>query len=410
MCILLLCFVRREENKIFSDAYAQTDKGSRKAIAKAKVPSIQEVKYILEKSESAMISLDEIAELLEIGKHETTETQFDLIRNFIYSEFRGNNATLRHIAPVYLSSFCVDACGYCNYSAKRKDVERVRLSLSDLEEELSDVLAAESAVIEFTLATDPVFTPEKLVEYISRTKELLSDKNGSGILLCSDYFSREDYELLKKAGLWGLVQWDETLDKRKYEKWHKNSPRKSNFEKRINNHDAAIQAGLQVATGCLFGLSDYRYDGLMQIAKARYLRQEYGVNPFVFGTPRLKAIAGRTLPPQDEVTDMQYELALMVYKLAEPKIARWLQTRETPELNLRNIVEGDVYTYRCGDVKPGGYKVNKNRISSCRGGQFGVAEMTKAQFKEELNKMNFHIDYAWINQYSIPGLASTPFS
>ncbi|RLG12593.1 MAG: hypothetical protein DRN71_05920 [Candidatus Nanohalarchaeota archaeon] len=62
----------------------------------------------------------------------------------------------------------------------------------------------------------------------------------------------------------------------------------------------------------------------------------------------------------------------MVYKLAEPGIARWLQTRETPKLNMRNIVDRDIYTYQCGEVKPGGYKVNRSGIDSCKGGQFRV--------------------------------------
>lgn len=354
-------------------------------------PTPEQVKETLEKGKTGKISLEETTQLLEVDKE-----GFELVRNFVSTEFRNGDNTLRHIAPVYLSSYCVDTCGYCNYSAKRKDVERTRLDLSDLEEELSDVLSVGNRVIEFTLATDPSLPPRELAKYISRTRELLVDEEGSGVLLCSDNFSREDYEFLKEAGLWGMVQWDETLDREKYQRWHKNSPRKSNFEERINNHDRAIQAGLEVATGCLFGLSDFRYDVLMQIAKSRYLEQEYGARPFVFGTPRIKPVAGRVLHLKDEVTDRRYELALMVYKIAEPQIARWLQTRETPELNLRNVVDGDIYTYKCGEVKPGGYKVNKDRINSCKGGQFGVNEMTEEQFEQELQRRNFKVDYAWI--------------
>ena len=381
---------------MFSQKYVQTDAGIREILAKATSPNSKDVKEILEKSKSGRISIEEIAELLEVGKHEEIEEQFDLIRNFVLAEFRKEENTLRHISPVYLSSYCVDTCGYCNYSAKKKNIQRTRLDLSVLEEELCEVLSVGNRVIEFTLATDPALPSKELAKYISKTKEMLGNEKGSGILLCSDYFSREDYEVLREIGLWGMVQWDETLDRDKYQRWHGNSPRKSNFKERINNHDRAIQAGLEVATGCLFGLNDYRYDVLMQIAKARYLEQEYGIRPFVFGTPRIKAIAGRILHPRDEVIDRQYELALMVYKIAEPQIARWLQTRETPELNLRNIVDEDIYTYKCGEVKPGGYKVNKDKIDSCKGGQFRVNEMTEEQFEQELKIRNFKVDYAWI--------------
>src|SRR3989344_3859708 len=229
MCILLLYFVKEEE-KMFSQKYVQTDAEVRGILAKATYPNPENVKEILEKSKSERISLEEIAGLLEVGKYEEIEEQFDLIKNFVFTEFRKEENTLRHIAPVYLSSYCVDTCGYCNYSSKRKDVQRTRLTLSDLEEELIDVLSVGNRVIEFTLATDPIFTHKKLAEYISKTKELLKNEKGSGVLLCSNNFSKEDYELLKQMGLWGIVQWDETLDKKMYEKWHKNSPRKSNFQ------------------------------------------------------------------------------------------------------------------------------------------------------------------------------------
>jgi len=42
----------------------------------------------------------------------------------------------------------------------------------------------------------------------------------------------------------------------------------------------------------------------------------------------------------------------MVYRMAAPETGRWLQTRETFALNLRNLLDGDVYTYRCGEVRP----------------------------------------------------------
>lgn len=381
---------------MFSDYHFALNGEIQEILANVAVPSVWEVRNILEQSKISALSLLELARLLEIGTHAETEKQFSLIRAFVYANFRTAKNELRHIAPIYLSSYCAERCKYCNYSSERKDVERARLTTEDLGKELDAVLAAGNNVIEFTLATDASFTPEKLSEFIYKTKCRLGKTKGSGILLCSDYFSEEQYLLLKKAGLWGMVQWDETLDKEMYEKWHKGSPRKFAFNERIDNHDRAIRAGLEVATGCLFGLSDYRYDVLMQIAKARYLEQAYGVKPFVFGTPRLKAIGGRALRTANEVNDRQYELSLMVYKIAEPGIARWLQTRETLELNSRAIVHGDVYTYNCGDVKPGGYNVNVKKISSCKGGQFGVNELTKERFEERLQGMNFKVDYSWI--------------
>jgi 2-iminoacetate synthase len=386
-------FSWRKETKMFSEFYPSADKEVRSILKNVKSPSEEKVKDILEKSKTESLDLPEIAELLETRGDQS----FEMMRDFTLENFRGPEGNeLRNISPIYLSSHCIDKCGYCQFSASRTDTQRTRLSLNQLEREVLSVIDEGNNVIEFTLATDPDFTPGKLAEYVNKTKKILGDRKGSGVLLCSDYLTEEDYKNLKEAGLWGIIQWDETLDRSKYEKWHGQSPRKKNFEERMDNHDRAAKSGLESATGVLFGLSDFRYDVLMQIAKARHLHNEYGKRPFVFGTPRLKPIGGKEMHPIDEVDDRKYETALMVYKIAEPDVARWLQTREMPELNFRNMLDGDVYTYRCGEVKPGGYQVNKSTVNSLKGGQFGVNEMERIDFEEKLKKTNFSVNYSWI--------------
>ena len=379
---------------MFSDKYASLNQDVRNLIDTVIEPSKERVEDILKKSKSEKLDMQDICELLEVGNNESL---VETIRDFTLTNFRNQSSNeLLNISPIYLSSYCVDTCGYCHFSANKKDTQRTRLSLSQLEEEVNAVITEGNHVIEFTLATDLEFTVQKLVQYIVRSNQLLSEREGSGILLCSDHMSKEAYVELQEAGLWGMVQWDETLDEKQYKKWHGKSPRKKNFQERMNNHDKAMSSGLEVATGILFGLADFRYDVLMQIAKARHLEEEYGRKPIVFGTPRLRSIGGIDLHPKTEVDDVRYEVTLMVYKIAEPEIARWLQTRETSELNFRNMLNGDVYTYRCGEVKPGGYKVNKVSLDSCKGGQFKVNELERDIFESRLRETSFSVNYAWV--------------
>ena len=378
---------------MFSKKYASLDRQIREILENLESPSEERVRDILEQSKNEILRLSEVAELLKVNDDKT----FNILRDFTIDNFRKSEGNkLRNISPVYLSSYCVDTCGYCQFSTKRKDTQRTRLSLSQLEEEVSAVIGEGNHVIEFTLATDLEFTPQKLAEYIAKIKELLGDREGSGILLCSDHLTQEAHRELKSAGLWGMVQWDETLDRTQYMKWHGQSPRKKHFEERMDNHDRAMGEGLEVATGVLFGLADFRYDVLMQIAKARHLDEEYGRKPFVFGTPRLKPIGEKRLKPATEVDDRTYEVALMIYKIAEPEIGRWLQTRETPELNMRNMLNDDVCTYRCGEVKPGGYRINKTSIDPVKGGQFKVNELRREEFEWMAKQVDFRVEYAWI--------------
>jgi 2-iminoacetate synthase len=172
----------------------------------------------------------------------------------------------------------------------------------------------------------------------------------------------------------------------------------------MDNHDRAMQAGLDAATGALFGLADFRYDALMQVARARHFVQEYGRGPFVMGTARLKPIGGRDLHLATSVDDHAYETVLMALKIAVPDAGRWLQTRETFDLNLRNLLDNDVFTYKCGDVQPGGYsQISATTVS---GAQFGVNELEQEFVVRELAARGFHIDYEWLTDASANRLDS----
>jgi 2-iminoacetate synthase len=300
---------------------------------------------------------------------------------------------VRYVAPIYVSSFCVDACPYCNFSATRKDTVRHRLTLNELDTEIAAAMARDARVIELVYATDPELDQAMLVEHISRAVAAVGDREGAGVLLCTEYLTRETYDALHAVGLQGIVQWDETLDETAYMRWHAASPRKREFRLRMDNHDRALAAGLDVAAGALFGLADYRYDALMQVVRARYMESEYGHGPFVMGTARLKPIGGRELKFSTSVSDRAYETALMVYKIAVPSAGRWLQTRETFAMNLRNLLDGDVFTYRCGEVQPGGY--TQINATSSAGAQFGVNELERGFVEAELAAQGFAIDYEW---------------
>jgi 2-iminoacetate synthase len=381
---------------LFSSVYAARNAEVRAILDGVRSPSSRRVEEILAQSESSdALGLAELAELLEIGATPDSESQFEMLRAHTRRLWRapaGNR--VRYVSPIYVSSYCVDACPYCNFSALRKDTVRYRLSLAELDREIASVLARDARVVELVYATDPEYDTQMLVRDVSRAVRAVEDLDGGGVLLCTEYLSSQAYEALAGAGLRGIVQWDETLDEQAYARWHSASPRKADFRTRMDNHDRALAAGLEVATGALFGLAGFRYDALMQIVRARTIAEAYGRSPFVMGTARLKPIGGRELRLETTVSDRAHETALMVYKLALPHVGRWLQTRETFEMNLRNLLDGDVYTYSCGEVQPGGYtQINTTSIA---GAQFGVNELERDYVDRELAAQGFRIDYGWM--------------
>ena len=264
----------------FSSIFAAKEDEVRSVLGSVRCPSVERIRDLLASSEHAALCLSELAELLEIGATFDPDEQRELLRDTVSrrSTNRLGNR-VRYVAPIYVSSYCVDACPYCNFSATRKSAIRKRLSLEELEQEVRLVLARDMRVIELVYATDPEFTTDLLVRYVAKVAEMLEAQPGSGVLLCTEYLTSEAYAALRDAGLWGIVQWDETLDPAAYRKWHSQSPQKREFLLRLDNHDRAMSAGLEVATGALFGLADFRFDTLMQIAKARHLESEYGRAP-----------------------------------------------------------------------------------------------------------------------------------
>jgi 2-iminoacetate synthase len=384
---------------LFSSIYAERDAEIRGILTSVRCPSLQRVEEILVKSQSSVpeaTSLAELAELLQIGVTEGADEQFEMLRAHTRKHWRAPSGnTLRYVSPIYVSSFCVDACPYCNFSALRKDTVRHRLSLDELDREIELVLARDARVIELVYATDPEYDTKALVRDVSRAVRAVENIEGGGVLLCTEYLPSETYQALADAGLRGIVQWDETLDEQAYNRWHSASPRKANFHARLDNHDRAMSAGLDVAHGALFGLADFRYDALMQVARARYFAEAYGRGPFVMGTARLKPIGGKELHLSTTVSDRAHENALTTYKIALPQAGRWLQTRETFEMNLRNLLDNDVFTYSCGDVQPGGYAQIKT--TSIAGAQFGVNELERNYVDNELAKRGFKINYGWMS-------------
>jgi 2-iminoacetate synthase len=380
----------------FGSVFDQNFRQVRDIVASTCCPSAHRLEQLLTHSRTTQLGFSELAELLEIGRTPGANEQFEQLRSHVMARWRSPEGnSVRHVAPIYVSSFCADACAYCNFSALRKGTVRKRLSLDELQEEMETVLAGGARVIELVLGSDPALTTHMLARYIEVTAEILGNEPGAGVLLCSEYLSGEAYRALKDAGLTGVVQWDETLDPEVYSRWHGSSRHKRNFYGRMDNHDRAQAAGLVVATGALLGLSDYRFDVLMQILKAQYLASEYGRRPFVFGVPRLRPIGGIEPNLPTLVADRAYETALMVYRLALPQVGRWLQTRETFAMNLSNLLDGDVFTYRCGEVRPGGYQLSEAIVQTDDNGQFGVNELERPFVERELTAHNFRINYRW---------------
>lgn len=86
----------------------------------------------------------------------------------------------------------------------------------------------------------------------------------------------EDYYRLTKSGLNGVVCFQETYHKARYNVYHPKGM-KSIFEWRLNGFDRMGQAGVhKIGMGVLIGLEDWRTDVTMMAYHLRYLQNTIG--------------------------------------------------------------------------------------------------------------------------------------
>lgn len=86
----------------------------------------------------------------------------------------------------------------------------------------------------------------------------------------------EEYAELKEHGLNGVICFQETYNKARYNIYH---PRgmKSKFEWRVNGFDRMGQAGVHsIGMGVLIGLEEWRTDVTMMAYHLRYLQKSIG--------------------------------------------------------------------------------------------------------------------------------------
>ena len=97
----------------------------------------------------------------------------------------------------------------------------------------------------------------------------------------------EDYAKLKDAGIGTYILFQETYNKKAYEKLHPTGP-KHNYAYHTEAMDRAMQGGIDdVGLGVLFGLEMYRYELVGILMHAEHLEAVHGVGPHTISVPRI---------------------------------------------------------------------------------------------------------------------------
>ena len=334
-----------DEEILESLAYAKKNKDNQSLINE-----------ILEKAKKAKgISHKEAAVLMECDIPEVNEQIKELAKE-IKQKFYGNRIVM--FAPLYLSNYCVNGCTYCPYHYKNKHIARKKLSQEDIRKEVIALQDMGHKRLALEAGEDPVNNP---LEYILESIETIysiKHKNGAirRVNVNIAATTVEDYAKLKDAGIGTYILFQETYNKKAYEKLHPTGP-KHNYAYHTEAMDRAMQGGIDdVGLGVLFGLEMYRYELVGILMHAEHLEAVHGVGPHTISVPRVKHADDIDPDAFDNgISDDTFAKICALIRISVPYTGMIISTRESQAVREKVLPLGVSQISGASRTSVGGY-------------------------------------------------------
>lgn len=311
---------------------------------------------LLDKAEGPdVLESSEIADLLRVGKPDLLETMRAAALRVKERHF---GKVIRLFAPLYFSNDCVNNCLYCGF--RRDNVSAVRKTL-DLGEVITETRILESRgfndIILVASEHPSLASPAALAAAVDAVRKETGIRR---ITLNSAPMAREDFEMLRGAGVDVYQSFQETYDPDAYRDGHP-SGKKRDYDWRLTAMDRAARAGFRkVGMGVLYGLADPAAETLALIAHARYLIEEFGIASPGLSLPRLRPAMGAVMErPPRPVSDAEFMKILAVCRLALPNSDISISTREHAEFRDELVLAGATRLSAGSETRPGGYGLSE---------------------------------------------------
>ena len=300
-------------------AYAQENKNNKEVID-----------AILEKARKMKgISHREAAVLLECGLEEENR-EIEKLAKEIKERFYGKRIVM--FAPLYLSNYCVNGCLYCPYHMKNKHIARKKLTQEEIRKEVIALQDMGHKRLAIEAGEDPVNNPLEYILESIKTIYSIKHKNGAirRVNVNIAATTVENYKKLKDAGIGTYILFQETYNRKAYEKLHPTGPKKD-YAYHTEAMDRAMEAGRDdVGCGVLFGLDMYRYELVGIIMHAEHLEAKFGVGPHTISVPRV--CPADDIDPgefDNSLSDEIFQKIVAVLRIAVPYTGMIVSTRES---------------------------------------------------------------------------------
>lgn len=308
-----------------------------------------DVDRVLAKAERNIKPLtpEEFMVLISPAAASRVERMARLSRRFTLERF---GRTISMYIPMYVSNACTNKCVYCGFNHDNA-LRRTTLTMEQVRAECEAIkrLAPFDNILIVAGEYPSLCGPDYLEKVLH---------------VCRPYFNnmtievqpmkQRYYEQLVRAGLNGVVCFQETYHREAYKTYH---PRgmKSHFDWRLNGFDRMGRAGVhKIGMGVLIGLEDWRTDVAMMARHLRYLQKHYWRTRYSVNFPRMRP-SESGYQPHVVMTDAELAQLTFAFRIFDHDADISYSTREYPWFRDSMMTLGVTSMSAGSKTEPGGY-------------------------------------------------------
>lgn len=323
------------------------------------------------------LTVDDFMALISPAAAPYLEPMARLSRKYTQERF---GKTISLYIPMYITNSCTNACIYCGFN-RHNNFKRVILTPRQIEDECKAIRRL--GPFENLLLVTGENPRAAGVAYIEEA-----------LRICRPYFSNltievmplasEDYFRLTRAGLNGVVCFQETYNRANYNIYHPTGM-KSDFEWRVNGFDRMGQAGVhKIGMGVLIGLEEWRTDVTMMALHLQYLRKHYWKTRYSVNFPRMRPSEGH-FQPNVIMNDRELAQLTFAFRIFDHDVDISFSTRENARFRNHIASLGATFMSAGSKTDPGGYFTYPQSLE-----QFSVSdERSPAAVEADIRKEGY---------------------
>lgn len=293
-------------------------------------------------------SVDDFMALVSPAAAPYLEDMARLSRHYTEERF---GKTISLFIPLYLTNSCTNSCVYCGFHISNP-MARTILTPEQIEDEFRAIKAL--GPFENILLVTGENPAKAGVPYLARALDI-AKRYFDNLKIEVMPLKAEEYAELVGHGLNGVICFQETYNKARYNVYH---PRgmKSRFDWRVNAFDRMGQAGVHsIGMGVLIGLEDWRTDVTMMAYHLRYLQRHYWRTKYSVNFPRMRPAENGGFQPNVIMTDRELAQVTFAMRIFDHDVDISYSTRE-PAFIRDNMATLGVTTMSAeSKTEPGGY-------------------------------------------------------